>query len=69
MRRPPSTDMCLLSNDIYQFNFVSQGKVDIPGVDDGEECTLTDVSTAYEAEVIPLVDIVNWPLIRLSRTV
>jgi hypothetical protein len=23
--------------------FVSQGKTTIPGVDDGEECTLTDV--------------------------
>lgn len=36
--------MCLLSEDIYEYNFVSQGKVTIPNVDDGEECTLTDVS-------------------------
>lgn len=36
--------MCLLSNDIYDYNFVSQGKITIPNVDDGEECTLTDVS-------------------------
>ncbi|XP_022837915.1 myosin heavy chain, muscle isoform X14 [Spodoptera litura] len=35
-------DMCLLSNDIYDYNIVSQGKTTIPNVDDGEECTLTD---------------------------
>lgn len=36
--------MCLLSNDIYDYFNVSQGKITIPNVDDGEECTLTDVS-------------------------
>lgn len=35
--------MCLLSNDIYQYNFIAQGKVSIAGVDDGEEMTMTDV--------------------------
>lgn len=38
--------MCLLSNDIYDYYIVSQGKTTIPNVDDGEECTLTDVSSA-----------------------
>lgn len=37
-------DMCLLSNNIYDYVNVSQGKITIPNVDDGEECTLTDVS-------------------------
>lgn len=36
--------MCFLSNDIYDYYNVSQGKVTIPNVDDGEECQLTDVS-------------------------
>lgn len=35
--------MCLLSNDIYDYFFVSQGKTTIPGVADDEECQLTDV--------------------------
>lgn len=39
-------DMCLLTNDVYDYNIISQGKTTIPGVDDGEECTLTDVSLA-----------------------
>lgn len=38
--------MCLLSNDVYDYHIVSQGKTTIPNVDDGEECTLTDVSLA-----------------------
>lgn len=36
--------MCLLSNNIYDYFFVSQGKVTIPNVDDAEELLLTDVS-------------------------
>ncbi|KAL0119526.1 hypothetical protein PUN28_007766 [Cardiocondyla obscurior] len=35
-------EMCLLSNDITEYYFVSQGKTTIPNVDDGEECLLTD---------------------------
>lgn len=35
--------MCNLSNNIMDYNVVSQGKTTIPGVDDGEEMTLTDV--------------------------
>uniref|UniRef100_A0A1S4H350 Uncharacterized protein n=2 Tax=gambiae species complex TaxID=44542 RepID=A0A1S4H350_ANOGA len=35
-------EMCFLSNDIYDYNSVSQGKITIPNVDDGEECLLTD---------------------------
>ncbi|XP_023023715.1 myosin heavy chain isoform X29 [Leptinotarsa decemlineata] len=35
-------EKCLLSNDIYDYNFVSQGKTVIPGVDDAEEFSLTD---------------------------
>lgn len=36
--------MCLLSDNIYDYVNVSQGKITIPNVDDGEECILTDVS-------------------------
>lgn len=37
-------DNCMLSNDIKDYYNVAQGKTTIPGLDDGEECTLTDVS-------------------------
>jgi hypothetical protein len=36
--------MCLLSNDINDYYYVSQGKTTIPNLDDGEEELLTDVS-------------------------
>ncbi|XP_016837595.1 myosin heavy chain, muscle isoform X8 [Nasonia vitripennis] len=35
-------EMCLLSNNVQDYYFVAQGKTTIPGVDDGEECELTD---------------------------
>lgn len=36
--------MCLLSNNVTDYNFIAQGKTTIPNVDDAEECRLTDVS-------------------------
>ncbi|XP_076246113.1 myosin heavy chain isoform X15 [Calliopsis andreniformis] len=39
---PGLKDMCFLSNNIYDYVNVSQGKITIPNVDDGEECMLTD---------------------------
>lgn len=39
-------EQCMLSNDVYDYYIVSQGKTTIPNVDDGEECLLTDVSSA-----------------------
>nr|ASM56386.1 myosin heavy chain isoform Mhc_X5 [Lethocerus indicus]ASP18631.1 myosin heavy chain isoform Mhc_X5 [Lethocerus indicus] len=39
---PGVKELCLLSNDIYEYNYVSQGKVTIPSVDDGEEFQATD---------------------------
>lgn len=36
--------MCLLSNNVNDYYFVSQGKTSIPNVDDGEEFNITDVS-------------------------
>lgn len=35
-------EMCLLSNNVQDYYFIAQGKTTIPGVDDGEECELTD---------------------------
>ncbi|XP_018368049.1 PREDICTED: myosin heavy chain, muscle isoform X17 [Trachymyrmex cornetzi] len=35
-------EICLLSNNVNDYYFVSQGKTTIPNVDDGEECLLTD---------------------------
>lgn len=42
--------MCLLSNDIHDYWYVSQGKIDIPGVDDAVELKLTDVSKDHRIE-------------------
>ncbi|KAL1140545.1 hypothetical protein AAG570_000475 [Ranatra chinensis] len=39
---PGVKDICLLSDDIYEYNYVSQGKIKIPNVDDGEEFQMTD---------------------------
>jgi hypothetical protein len=36
--------MCCLTDNIYDYYNVSQGKITIPNVDDGEEFQLTDVS-------------------------
>lgn len=33
----------MLSGDIMDYHVVAQGKTSIPGVDDGEEMTMTDV--------------------------
>lgn len=35
--------LCMLSNNIMDYIVVAQGKTTIPGVDDGEGMTLTDV--------------------------
>lgn len=40
----PSPEKCLLSNNVNDYYFVSQGKTSIPGVDDSEEFRITDVS-------------------------
>uniref|UniRef100_T1DG60 Putative myosin heavy chain n=1 Tax=Cupiennius salei TaxID=6928 RepID=T1DG60_CUPSA len=39
-------EICLLSDDIYDYHFVSQGKVEIPGVDDARE--MKDTDTAFD---------------------
>lgn len=39
-----NVEKCLLSNKISDYYFVSQGKTTIPGLDDGEEMLITDVS-------------------------
>lgn len=36
-------EICLLSNNILDYHIVAQGKTTIPGLDDGEELTFTDV--------------------------
>nr|CAI5869303.1 unnamed protein product [Callosobruchus analis] len=39
---PGVKEACLLSNDIYDYHSVSQGKITIPNVDDAEEFRLTN---------------------------
>lgn len=36
--------MCNLTDNIYDYYNVSQGKITIPNMDDGEEFALTNVS-------------------------
>ena len=38
------SEMCKLSNNIYDYHFVSQGKVTVASIDDSEEFGITDVS-------------------------
>lgn len=37
----------MLTDNIKDYEYQSQGKTTIPGVDDAEECLLTDVSVPY----------------------
>jgi hypothetical protein len=46
-------DKCFLSDNIYDYYNVSQGKITIPNVDDSEELELTDVS---KTEVLLTID-------------
>ncbi|XP_049524323.1 myosin heavy chain, muscle-like isoform X23 [Dermacentor silvarum] len=43
---PGLKEKLLLSNDVYEYHFVSQGKTEIAGLDDGEELMATD--TAFD---------------------
>ncbi|EFN74640.1 Myosin heavy chain, muscle [Camponotus floridanus] len=45
-------EMCLLTNNIHDYHFVSQGKTTIPGLDDGEELLVTDVKNCLLSENI-----------------
>lgn len=40
----PGTDMLLLTNNPYDYAFVSQGEVSVASIDDSEELMATDVS-------------------------
>lgn len=53
------TEECILSDNIYDYYNVSQGKVTIPSMDDSEEFTLTDVSSAPKFNVVQLVCVVH----------
>jgi hypothetical protein len=46
----PYTEICFLSQDVNDYPMQSQGKTSIPGVDDGEEGFLTDVSFSPSLE-------------------
>ena len=39
-----SSAKCLLSNDIYDYHYVSQGKVTVPSIDDKEDMQFCHVS-------------------------
>merc|ERR1712212_885177 len=41
---PTIKPLCMLSNDIYDYKFVSQGKVTVPSIDDGEDMEFCDTA-------------------------
>ena len=40
----PNPAKCFLSDDIYDYHFVSQGKITVASIDDAEEMDFTHVS-------------------------
>jgi myosin heavy chain 6/7 len=42
---PTMKSMLFLGDDIYQYHFVSQGKITVPSIDDFEEMKMTHVQT------------------------
>jgi hypothetical protein len=60
----------MLSNNIMDYYFVAQGKTSIPGVDDGEELTLTDVrypSTSWFASNFAFSNLVPYLIKRILK--
>lgn len=55
-----STELCYLSNNIYDYYNVSQGKITVPNMDDGEECGLMDVSHLIEQSLCCVVPYSNY---------
>lgn len=53
-------EMLLLSNNIRDYYFVSQGKTTIPGLDDGEELLATDVSAWFQPVQFIASSLFNW---------
>lgn len=43
-------EKCILSNNVMDYHIVSQGKTTIPGLDDGEELTLTEVRSTADLD-------------------
>lgn len=43
---PSFLDMMLVTNNPYDYAFISQGETTVPSIDDAEELLATDVSTA-----------------------
>merc|ERR1712212_408361 len=41
---PTIKPLCMLSNDIYDYKFVPQGKVTVPSIDDGEDMEFCDTA-------------------------
>lgn len=69
--------MCLLSNRISDYPFISQGKTRIPGVNDSSEGVVTDVRTclhtlltgsAHIATKLQLVVKPHWHTLGKARS-
>ena len=62
---PDLKDRCLLSDDIYDYSFVSQGKTSVPSIDDNEELEFTD--NAFD--ILGFADSEKWDCYKLTAAV
>merc|ERR1712226_927193 len=62
---PDMKAKCLLSDDIYDYSFVSQGKVTVASIDDNEELEFTD--SAFD--IIGFSDQEKWDCFKLTAAV
>lgn len=51
--------MCFLSNNIYDYYNVSQGKITVPGIDDAEELQAADVSFTLKICLCSTLNVFN----------
>ena len=69
------TAMCCLSNDIYDYHYVSQGKITVASIDDSEEMEFTDVSLKifdhlkeFPCPSGPHISLTDWNYSELKMT-
>merc|ERR1712115_766546 len=62
---PTMKEKCLLTDDIYDYEYVSQGKVTVASIDDNEELEMTD--SAFD--IIGFSETEKWDCYKLTSAV
>merc|ERR1712226_1774716 len=62
---PTMKEKCLLTDDIYDYEYVSQGKVTVASIDDNEELEMTD--SAFD--IIGFTETEKWDCFKLTAAV